>query len=138
MSAERTLITFTGRSDITPSLTSARFGFGAKELAGPPRAPELSQNDAIDVPRRALQMGITYFDTSPDYGLSEDFIGAAFVGGRERVTLASKCGCLPRDLSGKASHLFTADNICSGVEQSLLAAHVDDMRSHEATFGPPI
>jgi aryl-alcohol dehydrogenase-like predicted oxidoreductase len=42
--------------------------------------------------RRALERGVTYFDTAPGYGggLSETYFGAALGGDRDRVFLATK------------------------------------------------
>lgn len=45
-----------------------------------------------DLVRHALDRGITHFDTAPDYadGRSEQTIGSALAGDRQRVTLATK------------------------------------------------
>jgi aryl-alcohol dehydrogenase-like predicted oxidoreductase len=47
---------------------------------------------SVDVPRLALDRGITYFDTSPDYSRhgSEEILGEAIQGRRDDVFLASK------------------------------------------------
>lgn len=43
---------------------------------------------------RALDLGITFFDTAPDYRESELLIGEAIRGRRDAVVLATKCGRL--------------------------------------------
>lgn len=54
----------------------------------------ISEPEALDLLARALDGGITLFDTAPVYGfgLSEKRIGKAFSKLRERVILASKAG----------------------------------------------
>ena len=96
------------------------------ELAGPPRSPNLNQGEATRLLRAALDLGINYFDTSIDYGLSEERMGAAFRKTRDRIILASKCGCVVgNDHAGEGSHLFTAANVRAGVIQSLHRLETD-------------
>jgi aryl-alcohol dehydrogenase-like predicted oxidoreductase len=47
---------------------------------------------SVDVARLALERGVTYFDTAPDYARhgSEEILGEAMQGWRDRVFLASK------------------------------------------------
>jgi len=61
-------------------------GFGSASLGG-----------NVAVVRHALERGITYFDTAESYqgGRSEETIGRALVGSRDRVILASKVGTRP-------------------------------------------
>ncbi|MBI3332927.1 MAG: aldo/keto reductase [Candidatus Omnitrophica bacterium] len=46
--------------------------------------------EAVPVIRRALSLGINYFDTAPAYQQSQDYLGEALQGDRERIFLASK------------------------------------------------
>ena len=101
-------------------LVVPRIGFGGMELAGPPRAPDLSLSEATYLVHAATDMGITYFDTSIDYGRSEEYLGKALRDRRDRVVVATKCGCLVGDVGdGERSHVFTRENIGAGVAQSL-------------------
>jgi len=61
-------------------------GFGSSQLAGDE-----------SIVRHALERGVTYFDTAESYegGRSEETLGRALVGARERVVLASKTSCGP-------------------------------------------
>ncbi len=63
-------------------------GFGSSRLAG-----------SDDQVRHALDRGVTHFDTAESYrgGASEETLGRALAGLRERVTLASKVKCGKRD-----------------------------------------
>lgn len=59
-------------------------------------AAEVSQGQVERAIRRALDLGVTYFDTAPGYGggISEELFGRALGADRQRVFLASKT---PRD-----------------------------------------
>lgn len=48
------------------------------------------QAEAVAVIRRALERGITYFDTAPAYSGSQDYYGEALGADRARIFLASK------------------------------------------------
>lgn len=111
-------------------LRVSRVGFGGMELAGPPRAPGLSRKDATRLLRAAADLGINYFDTSIDYGRSEETIGAAFTGIRDRLILATKCGCRVPEAGSEGTgdgqkHLYTAANIRAGISQSLRRLRTD-------------
>jgi aryl-alcohol dehydrogenase-like predicted oxidoreductase len=68
-----------------------------------------------------LDAGINYIDISIDYGLSEERIGRYIGHRRDEYYLARKCGCLvgaPPALHGERSpHVFTRENVITGVEQ---------------------
>jgi aryl-alcohol dehydrogenase-like predicted oxidoreductase len=104
-------------------------GFGAMELRGQPRGPEISDDDATAVLNAVLDAGINYIDTSPDYGRSEEHIGRSIANRRSKYFLASKCGCLaganPAPAGQPSPHVFTAENVRAGVEQSLKRMHTD-------------
>lgn len=51
----------------------------------------LSESDAIDLLRSALDQGINFFDTARGYGCSEERLGKAFTGRREDVVISTKC-----------------------------------------------
>ncbi|MBF0195276.1 MAG: aldo/keto reductase [Magnetococcales bacterium] len=72
---------------------------------------------------RAIDRGINYFDTAPDYGESENLIGKALrrFKSREKIYLASKF-CYPISYSSGKSHLqvgSSKDDYISSVEGSL-------------------
>jgi predicted aldo/keto reductase-like oxidoreductase len=99
-----------------------------------------SEEEALATVRRALDLGITLFETGKGYGdgLSERLFGQALRGARQRVVLANKVGVGPED---------NADTVRRRLEQSLAneqAGYFDlfsfwgvnrpDM--HEALFRP--
>jgi aryl-alcohol dehydrogenase-like predicted oxidoreductase len=109
----------------------SRLGYGAMELAGAPRARDLSEQQAITFINRVIDSGINYIDTSIDYGLSERLIGKVMQHRRGDVVLATKCGCqvgvegVERDHG--ESHIFTGENVTAGIEQSLRRLRTDHL-----------
>ena len=81
-----------------PDFTPSKLGFGGaaiglKNYMGPYDAGSAAAIDsAIAAIRRAVALGMTYFDTAPSYGdgLSERIMGEALDGLSERVFLATK------------------------------------------------
>ena len=66
-------------------------GYGGASIgfADPGREPEFEP-----LLRRVLELGITFFDTAPDYRRGEELLGRALRGRRADVVLATKCGRL--------------------------------------------
>ena len=88
-----------GRTEMKPKA----LGLGGGHLAGPEQSDEV----AIALVRGAIERGINFVDTSPDYGFSEQRIGMALADGwRDKVYLQTKVGSHPkylRDWSEKAT-----------------------------------
>src|ERR1700749_40607 len=105
-------------------------GYGAMELRGRPRGPELEEADAGTLLNELLDAGIKLIDTSIDYGRSEELIGGYLGRRRDEYFLASKCGCtlsLPSDAVPPFPHDFSAANVRAGVEQSLRRLQTDHL-----------
>src|SRR5690349_10326882 len=58
-----------------------------------------SENDAIALVNRALDLGVNFLDTANIYGDSEIKVGKALRGRRENVVLATKFGIVPASAS---------------------------------------
>jgi aryl-alcohol dehydrogenase-like predicted oxidoreductase len=101
-------------------------GFGAMELRGTPAGPRISDDEAGRLLNTVLDEGITFIDTSIDYGRSEELIGKYVSHRRPEYVLASKCGCVPGAPMG-AGHVHTAANIRAGVEHSLRTLKTDHL-----------
>ncbi len=101
-------------------------GYGAMELRGAPRGPEITDAEAERILNAVLDAGINYIDTSIDYGSSEELIGKYIAGRRDEYFLASKCGCVPGSMGGM-DHVHTAENIRKGVENSLRLMKTDHL-----------
>jgi aryl-alcohol dehydrogenase-like predicted oxidoreductase len=106
-------------------------GYGAMELRGEPRGPAVTETEAANVLNAVLDAGINFIDTSPDYGSSEEHIGRSISHRRGEYFLASKCGCLvgarPAPAGQRNAHVFTAENVRAGVEQSLRRMKTDHL-----------
>ena len=104
-------------------------GYGAMELRGAPRGRDITPDQAQTVLNAVLDQGITFIDTSIDYGQSEELIGRFIAGRRAGFILASKCGCLvgaaPAPPGERNPHVFTRENIVAGVNQSLARMKTD-------------
>ncbi len=80
-----------GRTEMKPKA----LGLGGGHLAGPEQSDEV----AIATVRSAIEQGINFVDTAPDYGFSEQRIGMALAGGwRDKVYLQTKVGSHPKFL----------------------------------------
>jgi aryl-alcohol dehydrogenase-like predicted oxidoreductase len=73
-------------------------GYGAMGLSWAYAAP-VEESEGIRVIRRALELGVTLFDTADVYGpfTNERLVGKALAGRREGVIIATKCGLVVRD-----------------------------------------
>jgi aryl-alcohol dehydrogenase-like predicted oxidoreductase len=80
-----------GKSEIN----ATALGLGGGHLAG----DEQTEQEAIELIRGAIERGINFVDTSPNYGLSEERYGKALADGwRDKVHLQTKVGSHPRFL----------------------------------------
>jgi predicted aldo/keto reductase-like oxidoreductase len=99
-------------------LRVSRVGFGGIPIQ------RLSENEAIAVVRRCLDLGVTFYDTATGYTTSEEHIGKALAGRRDGVVLATKTPA--RDRETARAHL----------EQSLKRLntdHVDIWQFHNVS-----
>ena len=78
-------------------LRVSRVGFGGIPVQ------RLSENEAIAVIRRCLDLGVTFYDTATGYTTSEERIGKALAGRRDGVVLATKTPA--RDRETARAHL---------------------------------
>src|ERR1700755_751646 len=88
--------------------------YGAMELRGQPRGPEISDEDAGRLLNAVLDGGINLIDTSPDYGRSEELIGTFLGHRRDEFFLASQCGWpleFPPDAPPPYPHDYSARNV---------------------------
>jgi aryl-alcohol dehydrogenase-like predicted oxidoreductase len=111
-----------------------KLGFGAMELHA-----SMGEDAAARLLNAVLDAGITMIDTSPDYGLSEEFIGAGISHRRDEYFLASKCGCQvepPPPPDRFPDHTFTRVNFRAGVEQSLRRMRTDHLDLVQVHLSP--
>lgn len=74
-------------------LTVSAIGFGCWEM-GNPGYGSTDDSEVIAAVHRAMELGVTLFDTAPNYGFggSEEVLGRALAGRRDQVVLVSKVG----------------------------------------------
>jgi len=114
-------------------------GYGAMELRGLPRGPEITDTDAGRLLNAVLDGGINLIDTSPDYGRSEELIGTYLAHRRDELFLASKCGCpleLPTDVPPPYPHDYSPANVRAAVEQSLSRLRTDRLDLVQVHMSP--
>ena len=114
-------------------------GYGAMELRGLPRGPEIADSDAGRLLNAVLDGGINLIDTSPDYGRSEELIGTHIGHRRDEFFLSSKCGCplvLPTDTPPPYPHDYTPENVRANVEQSLRRLRTDRLDLVQVHMSP--
>lgn len=107
-------------------LTVSEIGFGAWGIGGlSPGATsygEVSDAVSLDALRRALDLGVTFYDTSNLYGCghSEELIGEAFGRCRGRVVIATKVGRSDYD-----TEAYTPEQVRASLEASLRRLRTD-------------
>lgn len=82
-----------GRTDLMVS----KLGFGGIPIQ------RVSEDEAVAVVRRCLELGITFIDTANNYTTSEERIGKAISGQRQELIIATKTASRTRE--GVESHL---------------------------------
>jgi D-threo-aldose 1-dehydrogenase len=118
-------------------LRVSRLGLGTAPLASVFWGND--ETTAVATCRRALDAGLTFFDTAPFYGLgeSEDRLGAALRDRREGVVIATKVGRLLEvgpDGEVAAQFDFSYDAVRKSLESSLRRLgvdHVDVVHIHD-------
>jgi aryl-alcohol dehydrogenase-like predicted oxidoreductase len=115
-------------------------GYGAMELRGAPRGPEVEDAVAGELLNAVLDGGINLIDTSIDYGRSEALIGRYVAHRRDEYFLASKCGCLLGDPPPEAKppfpHDYSGENVRAGLEQSLRRLKTDRLDLLQVHMSP--
>lgn len=125
-----------GNSDLKTSVV----GFGTIQL-GKNRGP-VADEQVVQAIHRALDLGVTCFDTAPIYGRgrSERILGKALGRRRRDVVLITKCG-LRWDQEGKMVLNGTRDSILAEVEESLVRLgtdYIDLLLIHRPLLGAPL
>ncbi len=118
----------------SPLVVSA-VGLGAWALGG---GSDWGTADAAEAERTvgaALNAGITFFDTAPIYGESENRLGRALKGRRTQVVLATKCGLVKN--GSWTDHDLRPQTILSQLEQSLARLQTDYIDLYQVHYPDP-
>ena len=112
-----------GRSDL--KVSAIGLGCMSLGLAGVYSSSTQSDEDAIRVVHRALDLGVNFLDTANIYGDSEIKVGKALRGRREGVVLATKFGIVPGSSVENRAVDGTPENVRRSSDVSLQRLGVD-------------
>ncbi|WP_194910706.1 aldo/keto reductase [Catenulispora rubra] len=104
-----------------------------------------TREDALAVLRRAVDLGVTFFDTAEVYGAraNEEFVGEALAPVRDQVNIATKFGFevsdgRPAGLNGLNSRPEHIREVVDGSLSRLRTDHIDLLYQHRVDPGVPI
>jgi aryl-alcohol dehydrogenase-like predicted oxidoreductase len=126
------------------ALKVSRIGLGAMTMAGVYTAEgALNDDESIRTIHRAIELGVTHFDTAEIYGPfhSEEVVGKAVKGRREQVVIATKFGLVSHAGGGPGVIDSSASNIRTAVEGSLRRLgtdYIDLYYQHRVDQNTPI
>src|SRR5438067_7388927 len=92
---------------------------GSWPMSGDRYGP-IDDSEAVQTIRRAMERGITSFDTAPGYGSghAEETLGAALDGRRDQAVVITKCGIVPQ-AGGQPGRNSSRASIMGEIEASL-------------------
>jgi aryl-alcohol dehydrogenase-like predicted oxidoreductase len=107
-------------------LSVSTIGTGLWSVAGSEWGPA-DDGDTLDAIEVSLEMGVDFFDTADVYagGHSEELLGRAMRGRRERFVVATKIGWVGFDGEAGKSQYDTVSKLVAGVEDSLRRLETD-------------
>ena len=111
-------------------LRVSELGFGAMEIG------KLDYTGAEQLLNQVLDNGINFIDSSPCYGLAEEYVGRAISHRRDEFILATKSGCNVDDqgqFTLGADHIWTREQMFRNIDRSLTLLktdHIDIWQLH--------
>jgi aryl-alcohol dehydrogenase-like predicted oxidoreductase len=108
-----------------PNVSAIGLGCMSMGIAGTYTSSVRSDDDAVALIHRALDLGITLLDTADVYGDSERQVGKAIKGKREKVVLATKFGFVEGDRAGKRPIDGSPEYVRRACDESLERLGVD-------------
>jgi aryl-alcohol dehydrogenase-like predicted oxidoreductase len=96
-------------------------GLGCMGMSGTYAGSERDDRESVALIREAVDLGVTFLDTSDVYGLghNESLLGAALDGIRDRVVLATKVGLVSDSATDELSRDGSPAHVREAVEASL-------------------
>ena len=121
-----------------PDLKFSAVGMGTWAVGGSDVWNNSNDRDNIATIQRAIELGVTYFDTAPVYGMghSEAVLGKAIAGQRDKLIIGSKCG-LVWDEQKRVSNNLTAASLQEEVEISLKRLGTDYIDLYQLHWPDP-
>jgi aryl-alcohol dehydrogenase-like predicted oxidoreductase len=131
------------RATLGNGLEVGRIGLGCMGMSAFYTGAGTDEAGAIATIHRAIDVGVTLFDTAEMYGpyLNEELLGRALVGRRDQVVVATKFGTILHRGDGTRGLDGSAENVRLAVEgslQRLNTDHVDLYYQHRMDPGTPI
>ena len=134
----------------TSGIEASVVGLGTAAIGGGGASAALDYGDYVKAIQAAIDRGVTLIDTAPSYGWghSEEVVGEAIKGRRDRVVVATKCGVWWEDergsyngvKDGKVNYVsLRPDTITIEVENSLRRLGVDTidlLQCHKPAMPP--
>ncbi len=104
----------------------SEIGLGSWQLGNEEDWGSMTENEGINIVDKALQLGCNFFDTAPNYALgkSEEILGKALRGKRDKVIISSKFG---HHDNGEIN--FDPNEIQKSVDKSLKRLQTDYLDS---------
>jgi len=125
------------------NLDVSRLGLGTMGMSAFYTGAGTDDAESIRTIRRALDLGVTFFDTAEIYGpyVNEELLGRALGSDRGKVVVATKFGTLLHGGDGSRGLDGSAENMRISVEGSLTRLgtdHIDLYYQHRMDPGTPI
>jgi len=113
-------------------------GLGTWQFSGKNDWSNFDEETAIKIIHAAIDSGINFVDTAPVYGLghSEEVVGKALKGKRDKVFLASKVG-LPWDGNNNVRNDLTKGSIFKEIDDSLRRLDTDHLDLYQIHWPDP-
>jgi aryl-alcohol dehydrogenase-like predicted oxidoreductase len=124
-------------------LDVSRIGLGAMGMSAAYTGAGTDDAESIRTIHRALELGVTFFDTAESYGpfTNEELVGRAIKGHRDEVVLATKFGRISHARAAARVLDSSPANIRTAVEGSLKRLgtdHIDLYYQHRVDLNTPI
>ena len=125
------------------TLEVSRLGLGTMGMSAFYTGAGTDEAESVRTIRRALDLGVTFFDTAEIYGpyVNEELLGRALGADREKVVVATKFGTILHRGDGSRGMDGSAENVRLSVEGSLSRLgtdYIDLYYQHRMDPGTPI